>query len=481
MKRTRFVPINSKVNSIIIVALVVGIGSISFYLTTEITTSIDDLLEQNFDQQSTILSAAIENYMLPGEAELAVGFFNTMMERSDDYSIFLFRRNGQLAFSDSSTLEDVVQRLPPAFAARFDTMADRMFSSETVMETHFATAVGFPPSTKAFETQDADGRVYSRAYVPLINLPKCTACHGADHTVRGVIDIRQDITASRLHQKNTVYLAGGFFLGLVVLMAIILANFMRRTVIKPVKTVGQVCQKVTEGDFDQKVTLRSHDEIGRLGDTVNKMVDGLHERFQLSKYVSSSTIESLGETKEGHAVSMTMLFSDIRGFTAYSEKRSPEQVVENLNGVLNVQTEIIQRYKGDIDKYVGDEIVAMFNDDEQKLNACRAALEIQKVFRSESDTSHDGLTLGLGINTGEVILGMIGSEKRADYTFIGDNVNTASRLCDAAAPGQILIADSTYESIADKLVVEGPYRLKAKGKDEYVRVYDLKDVKGEAE
>ncbi len=481
MKRARFVPINSKVNSIIIFSLVVGIGSIAFYLTAEITTTIDDLLEQNFDQQSTILSAAIENYMLPGEAELAVGFFDTMMERNDQYSIFLFRRNGELAFSDGSTLEDVVQRLPPEIAARFNTMADRVDADETVMEDYFATAVGFPPAPATFETIEADGEIFSRAYVPLINLPKCTGCHGADHTVRGVIDIRQNITASRRQQQDSVLLAGGFFLGLVVFLAGILTTFMRRTVIKPVKTVGQVCQNVTEGNFDQKVSLKSHDEIGRLGDTVNKMVEELHERFKLSKYVSSSTIESLGETKEGHSVSMTMLFSDIRGFTAYSEKRSPEQVVENLNNVLNVQSDLIHQFQGDIDKYVGDEIVAMFNDVDQELNACRSALEIQKVFRLGSEETYDGLKLGLGINTGDVILGMIGSDKRADYTFIGDNVNTASRLCDAAAPGQILIADSTYRKIAEKLVVEGPYRLKAKGKDEYVRVYDLKGVKGETE
>ena len=263
---------------------------------------------------------------------------------------------------------------------------------------------------------------------------------------------------------------------MVILLAAILTGFMRRTVIKPVKIVGSVCESVTEGEFSQRVSIKNHDELGRLGTTVNKMVEGLHERFELSKYVSTSTIESLRETKVGHLVSLTMLFSDIRGFTAYSEKRPPEKVVENLNMVLNVQTEIIHKYGGDIDKYVGDEIVAMFTDEDQELCASRAALEIQKLF-SEEGGQYDGLSLGLGINTGDVILGMIGSERRADYTFIGDNVNTASRLCGAAAKGEILIADRTYDKVANSLVVDGPYRLKAKGKDEYVKVYKLKDIK----
>ena len=476
MKKARFIPINSKVNSIILVALIVGIGSISFFLTTEITTTIDELLAQNLTQQSEILFSAIENFMIPGEAELAVGFFETMMRSSQEYAIYLFREDGQLAFSDSATIDNVLNRVP-ALSVKFDSMADRITGDETVIPDYFKSAVGSPPVSVFFESSTEDNRFFSRVYKPLINLPKCTECHGADHTVRGVIDIRDDITESRLKQRNAIIVAGGLFLGMVILLAAILTGFMRRTVIKPVKIVGRVCEGVTEGEFSQRVSIKNHDELGRLGRTVNTMVEGLHERFELSKYVSTSTLESLRETKEGHLVSMTMLFSDIRGFTAYSEKRPPEKVVENLNKVLNIQTEIIHKHGGDIDKYVGDEIVAMFTDDDQEISAARAALEIQKVFSAEEGNDFDGLCLGLGINTGDVILGMIGSERRADYTFIGDNVNTASRLCDAAAKGEVLIADSTYGKIAGNLEVDGPYRLKAKGKDEFVKVYKLTGIK----
>jgi adenylate cyclase len=292
-----------------------------------------------------------------------------------------------------------------------------------------------------------------------------------------VVDIRDDISSYRQQQRFAVYLSGGFFIGMVGLLAAILTGFMRRAVTKPIKTVGNICERVTDGEFDQRVSIRKNDEIGRLGQTVNKMVEGLHERFELSKYVSTSTIQSLRDQKEGHLISITMLFSDIRGFTAYSENNDPAEVVENLNKVLNTQTEIILAHGGDIDKYVGDEIVAMYTGDDQYVRACSSALEIQKTFAADSDGVFGGLTLGLGINTGEVILGMIGSKKRADYTFIGDNVNTASRLCDAASPGEILIADSTYTQIADKLTVAGPYRLKAKGKNVYVKVYKLEGLK----
>lgn len=479
MKKTRFIPINSKVNTIIILALVLGIGSIAFYLTTEITTTIDELLTQNLTQQSEILFAAIENFMIPGEANLAVGFFETMTHSNTDYEIYLFRENGNLAFSDESTLKDVIARAP-ALASMFDTMAPRVTLEESVIIGHFEAAVGAPmgapPLSVFFEETDNDGLTLFRAYKPLINLPKCTGCHGADHTVRGVIDIRDDITASRDQQRLAVYIAGGLIVGMVLVLAFIISGFMRRTVIKPVKVVGEVCRTVTDGNFDQRVKVKSRDEIGRLGATVNKMVDGLHERFELSKYVSVSTIESLHDSKEGHITSITMLFSDIRGFTSYSEKKSPQEVVENLNRILNAQTEIILQHGGDIDKYVGDEIVAMFTGEDQYKKACRSALEIQETFINDGGANFGGLSLGIGINTGEVILGMIGSKKRADYTFIGDNVNTASRLCDAAKPGEILVADSTYSHVTDSAKIEGPFRLKAKGKDEYVKVYLLKGL-----
>ena len=139
------------------------------------------------------------------------------------------------------------------------------------------------------------------------------------------------------------------------------------------------------------------------------MIQGLYERFELSKFVSSSTIESIKSKEKGAKDSITLFFSDIRSFTAYSEKHSPEEVVEYLNKVLSFQTEIIQNNGGDVYKYVGDE---------KEINACKSALEIQKEMAVNSSALYDGLSVGIGINTGEVILGMIGSESRADFTLL---------------------------------------------------------------
>ena len=263
---------------------------------------------------------------------------------------------------------------------------------------------------------------------------------------------------------------GSLFASVVLLLTVVLSLFIRKTVIKPVKIIAAVCAEVTEGKFDRRVTIRSRDEIGSLGATVNTVVEGLHERFELQKYVSSNTLESLLGDKTGKKRTVTLLFTDIRGFTDYTDRKEAEAVVTNLNAVLNTQSEIIQKHGGDIDKYVGDEIVAMFVG--EAIHAIRAAVEIQSRL-SSSSPDYDGLCVGIGIKTGTVILGMIGSERRADYTFIGENVNASAWLCEAAEPGQILIADSTYESIQNEVVVEGPFRLRAKGKNTFTKVYKV--------
>ncbi len=480
MKKKRRSSITAKINIIIVITLIVGIGAISFFFFRTITGTIEDSIFQNFEQQADILQAAIENFMLPGRAELAVGFFDdlkntTFRDLLGEYSVRLIRTNGVLAFSDLATINDVVGRVPELEEVFADPV-ERLVDDMSVMNAELNSALGPPPRAIRFELADGDQH-YIGSYVPLLNLPQCTKCHGADHTVRGVVDIRHNITRQRRRQFDAGVLSGALFVSIVLLLTVVLSLFLRRTIVRPVKTIGVVCADVTNGDFSRRVPVRSRDEIGRLGETVNTMVEGLHERFELQKYVSSTTLESLLGDKTGSTCSLTMLFSDIRGFTSYTEKRSAAEVVSHLNAVLNAQSEIIQAKNGDIDKYVGDEIVAMFSEETQAIDAISAALAIQQELTRNDDPAYDGLQVGIGINTGEVILGMIGSERRADYTVIGDNVNTASRLCDAAEPGGILIAESTYRAAADRIETDGPYRLKAKGKGEYVKVYRVIGLK----
>jgi adenylate cyclase len=476
MAENRFVPLTRKVNSIILASLVIGIGSITFYSFRSVSANIQRFTETGLEQQSGYLYRLIENLMLSGEAPVAEQFFSDVKRVNPDYSIRLFRTTGVEAFTDNSTIETVNANLGRAM---FQPRERTPESTGVPVQPYFEMATEVPPpSTNVRFQEDVEGSRMVSLYQPLVNLPKCTGCHGSDHTIRGVIELQNDITYSVARQRQNVFVSGGLFLGMVMALALVLAFYLRRTVISPVQVIGNVCAGVTNGDFTRKVRVANNDEIGRLGTTVNTMVDGLYERFQLSKYVSSSTLRSLRGSNQGTRTSMTVFFTDIRGFTSYSEGKEPEAVVSALNGVLNYQTEIVHRWKGDVDKYVGDEIVALYTGTYAELRACRTALEIQRGLREGLDDRSHELAVGIGVNTGEVILGMLGSEKRADFTVIGDAVNTASRLCDVAKPGQIVISDSVYRGVKRFVETTGPFKLRVKGKREYLRVYVLNRITG---
>ncbi len=456
----RFTSITQKVTAIILVSLVLGIGIVVFYFAYSQNSTLYLSTQNNLFQQADVLHESIKNAMLPGEAPLVVSLFNDIQNANPMYHINLYRRNGKLAFSDNSTIDEVNARIE---MQRF-MPKNVMLKGETLNlnDPNFATPLRTGETT--FYQHQQDAKSYLTIYKPLLNLPKCTGCHGSDHTVRGVISIQTDMTPIFAQAKNNIVFAVLFFVAIVFVLFLILSLFLKRTVISPIQSIGFVTDQVTKGNFQEKVTVKTHDEIGDLGRKINTMVDGLYERFALSKYVSSSTIESIRNSEKGAKKTIALFFSDIRGFTSFSEKLQPEAIVESLNKILNVQTEIIHRHGGDIDKYVGDEIVALFSGPEKEQHACRAALEIQTyilLYRDELAR----LNVGIGINTGEVVLGRIGSEVRADFTVIGDHVNFASRLCSEAKADTVIISDSTYQKIREQAEVSGPQEIKVKGKE----------------
>ncbi len=463
--------VTRKVNLIILASLFVGLGGVIFYFAFSLSTTIRNSTRESLDEQSGVIYTAIENFMLPGEAPLAVQYFTEVQRRSPLSSIYLFRADGTQAFTDSSTIQTVNAMLPET---RFSAPDRGNIEALTRSDEMFAAATKLPPETGTFQSVEA-GRTFFHIYEPLINKPKCTRCHGADHTIRGVLEIKTDITASVRQREETVLVSSGIFLGVLLLLSLLLTRFMHRTVISPVRDIGEVCSAVTGGNFSKKVAVKSRDEIGQLGTTVNTMVDGLYERYALSKFVSNSTIQSLRKEGEGEEITLTLLFSDIRGFTAYSEPRHAEEVVQKLNELLNMQSDIISRNSGDIDKFVGDEVVAIFTGPDGPASACRSALQIQSELK-RSTSQYDRLQVGIGIHTGKVIMGMIGSQERADYTVIGDNVNTASRLCSSAKPQEVLLSLSTGRAVRRQAKLEGPYKLKVKGKQNYVGVFKLMDM-----
>ncbi len=199
-------------------------------------------------------------------------------------------------------------------------------------------------------------------------------------------------------------------------------------------------------------------------------------REHMEKYLSKSTTDaiysSVTEEKElfkGEMQEIVIFFSDIRGFTSYSENEKPEVVVENLNKLFELQAEIIHKYDGIIDKFVGDEIMAMFPKHASQA-AVQAGLDIQQAIQDSQDINFD---VGVGVHYGEALLGSIGTEDRRDYTVIGNIVNTGARFCGAAKGGEVIISKAVYEQLDEKhkayFKLSEP--LKLKGKEEVIETY----------
>ena len=252
---------------------------------------------------------------------------------------------------------------------------------------------------------------------------------------------------------------------------------------RPIFKIERVANEVALGNFEARVEgVRSRDEVGDLARRMNEMVVGLNERFQLAKFVSAETMAAIkgadfqGVRLGGVRRRATMLFCDIRGYTAFAERQDPEAVIEVLNLYLRHQADIVGRHHGDIDKFVGDQIVAVFQGEDMERNATRSALEIQ-VATDELGRQHPDwdLEVGIGINTGEVIFGAMGSKDRMDYTVLGDAVNLAARLCSHAAAGQTLVSGSTQAALAGsaEFFARALPPLAVKGKREPVPVYDI--------
>ncbi len=178
---------------------------------------------------------------------------------------------------------------------------------------------------------------------------------------------------------------------------------------------------------------------------------------------------------------VTILFVDVSGFTALSEKLDPEEVRNLINACFDELVPVVQKYGGTIDKFIGDEIMAFFgapaaheNDPERAL---RSALEMMMEISSFNQRHGTELNLHIGVNTGPVVAGAIGSQNRKDYSVMGDAVNLAARLEDASADGEIYVGPTTYRLTNSLFDFEPLHSLQLKGKAEHLSLYRLVGLK----
>jgi class 3 adenylate cyclase len=268
---------------------------------------------------------------------------------------------------------------------------------------------------------------------------------------------------------------------------------------RPLDELAAAMGKARTGDFSEELVApaQARDEIGDLARAFNEMMQGLRERERLrgtlGRYVSGDVARRILEEQDdlslpGELRRATVLFLDVRGFTGVSEKLAPREVVSLLNAYFSIVVEAVARSGGTVNKFIGDAALCIWGAPREaqdpELSAVRAALEIQAGAKAlgELRAAQGLLTvgLGIGINTGEVLAGNLGSHERLEYTVIGDAVNTAQRLESQAKAGEVLVSEEVYKAVAARVLAEPREPVLLKGKAQPVALWSVLTLTGGA-
>jgi len=274
------------------------------------------------------------------------------------------------------------------------------------------------------------------------------------------------------------------------------AGVLSRSVTQPLQEVLAVVRKVRQGDLSAHTVLTGRDEIGHLGDALNEMVKGLRDRDRIKeifgRYMTTQVLQEILDkqiTLGGERKRVTMLFSDIRNFTAMSETMTPEHVISFLNDYFSEMVDAVVEHQGILDKFIGDGMLAvfgMFPDEgpDHERRAVHAALRMKallaKLNGERSVFGKPPINIGVGVHTDEVIVGNIGSlRKRLEYTVIGDGVNTCSRVegLNKEFGTMILVTEPTWAAIRDEFECREMPEAALKGKTRVPRVYEVLSAK----
>lgn len=291
-----------------------------------------------------------------------------------------------------------------------------------------------------------------------------------------------------------------FLVGVGMVIVITLGLTLGSSLIDPIETLQEQMKLTRQGNLEAEAPVTSNDELGDLAAGFNAMLNGLRQeevvRRLFSLYVTPEVAEHAiryGAELGGHLTEATVLFSDIRGFTAMTEQLGPEGIIALLNRYFDVMSDAIVEYGGLVNKFGGDSLLAVFgaplhptpDHAAHAVQAAQAMLAALDAFNAEQAArSEPTLRIGIGIATGPVVAGNVGSEERLEYTVIGDTVNLASRLESMTKEleelkeldATVLLSSATAEALDvwSNLLPAG--KINVRGKQAPVRVYTLKDT-----
>lgn len=283
------------------------------------------------------------------------------------------------------------------------------------------------------------------------------------------------------------------------MLAMETSTFKKTATIKPIQLHIDGELKDIASNFNalvERLDQANHDiqeqniQLLRYADDLDQSYEQLKKeellRTQLSRYIGEDLVEQIMNSSEELLVKnqrkvITVMFADIRSFTAISEYMDPEEVVFMLNEYFSIMVEIVFKNGGMLDKFVGDQLMAVFGhvSDEAKgaKNALLSALEMQQateaLMKKRKKRGQQTFQVGIGINTGSTIIGNVGSENRMDYTVIGDTVNTAARLEEQSQGGEIIVGEQTLTHLPESIKVGKRLELKVKNRAKAVACYTI--------
>ncbi len=275
----------------------------------------------------------------------------------------------------------------------------------------------------------------------------------------------------------------------------LISILMASTLLRPILRLFKGTQEIALGNLDYRIPEKGRDEISDLVRSFNRMASELKKKELLkgafSRYVSRDVAEEI--LREPHMMRLggdrrevTVFFADIRDFTSISRSLAPEETVELLNRYFTLVTEMVFRFNGTVDKFIGDAVMSVFGapvtiEDHLELGV-KAAVAIKTAIEKMNVSGYTGfcvpVNVGIGLDTGEVIAGNMGSRTRMEYTAVGYTVNTASRLAGLAKGGDIFISEKVYALVKDHVVAEKMIGVGVKGLETPLTLYNIKDLDG---
>ena len=283
--------------------------------------------------------------------------------------------------------------------------------------------------------------------------------------------------------------------GIIALSAIlILIRTTTRSVASSISDITAAAAKVSTGDYNVELSEDRSDEIGELKRSFNVMMAGLKQRDLIERtfgrYVDKKVAEELMSKPEalrlgGEKRTVTIMMSDLRDFTAKSERLQPERVIKILNSYFARMIAIIERHRGIIVDFYGDSILVFFDGtgtdvSTRAMDAVKCAMEMQQEMRSfrtgDVTLGWPEMSMGIGIHTGEVIVGNIGTESRAKYGIVGSPVNLTDRIQHVAGYGKVFISEATYNSVSAGINVSDEFVVSLKGVEGDQKLYEVESV-----